>query len=71
MMCYCGCAVKLHDRFYDKEERVRMEVVKTVCEVAAENFDAIPKAVSMFRVVWRHVDVTLCIFSCVMTSKEG
>lgn len=39
-------SVKLHDRFYDKEERVRMEVVKSVCEVAAENFDAVPKIVS-------------------------
>lgn len=37
--------MKLHDRFYDREERVRMEVVKTVCEAAAENFDAIPKTV--------------------------
>ena len=37
--------VKLHDRFYDREERVRMEVVKSVCEVAAENFEAIPKIV--------------------------
>ncbi len=40
--------MKLHDRFYDKEERVRMEVVKSVCEVAAENFEVVPKIVSLF-----------------------
>lgn len=33
----------LHDRFYDKEERVRMEVIKAMCEVASENFEAVPK----------------------------
>lgn len=40
-----GRAEKLQDRFYDREERVRMEVVKMVCETAAENFDAVPKTV--------------------------
>lgn len=40
-------AQQLHDRFYDREERVRLEVVKTVCEAAADNFDAVPKQVSL------------------------
>ena len=38
--------MKLHDRFYDREERVRIEVVKAVCAAASENFEAIPKIVS-------------------------
>ncbi len=37
--------MKLHERFYDREERVRMEVVKVVCEVANLNFEAVPKTV--------------------------
>ena len=44
--------MRLHERFYDREERVRMEVVKAVCEAAADNFDAVPKQVSdMFTVI--------------------
>lgn len=39
------CAVRLLERFHDKEERVRMEVVKAVCDTAAENFEAVPKKV--------------------------
>lgn len=37
--------MRLHERFYDREERVRLEVVKAVCETAADNFDAVPKQV--------------------------
>ena len=37
--------LRLHERFYDREERVRLEVVKAVCEAAADNFDAVPKQV--------------------------
>ena len=36
---------KLHERFYDKEEKVRLEVVKAVCEAAADDFDSIPDMV--------------------------
>ena len=38
--------LRLHERFYDREERVRLEVVKAVCEAAADSFDAVPKQVS-------------------------
>ena len=38
-------ALHLHERFYDREERVRLEVVKAVCEAAADNFEAVPKQV--------------------------
>lgn len=63
--------VKLHDRFYDKEERVRMEVVKAVCAVGTDNFEAIPKIVRCLCV--RNTYMSLpgsCLYSFVMTSRE-
>lgn len=39
--------LRLHERFYDREERVRLEVVKAVCEAATDNFDTIPQQVSV------------------------
>lgn len=39
-------AQHLHDRFHDKDEKVRMESVKVVSEAAADNSKAVPKAVS-------------------------
>lgn len=50
---FFSTTVKLHDRFYDKEEKVRTAVVKTVCEVAGENLDALPKTVrKMLVLIW-------------------
>ena len=41
-----GCALaKLHESFYDKEEKVRLEVVTSVCEAAAEKYEVISQVV--------------------------
>ena len=39
-------AGKLHERFFDKDEKVRLGVVKVVCDAADENFTSVPKLVS-------------------------
>eukprot|EP00731_Ephydatia_muelleri_P031203 Em0022g717a len=36
-------SAKLHERFHDPEESVRLETVHAVCEAAAESLEAIPK----------------------------
>ena len=35
----------LHERFHDKEEKVRLEVVRAVCEAAAESIKIVPQMV--------------------------
>ena len=39
-------AQHLHERFHDREEKVRMESVKVVSEAAADNPKTVPQAVS-------------------------
>lgn len=39
-------AQHLHERFHDKDEKVRMESVKVVSEAAADNSKSVPKMVS-------------------------
>lgn len=36
-------AGKLHERWYDREDKVRLEVVRAVCEAAADNIQAVPQ----------------------------
>ena len=36
---------RLQERFHDKEEKVRMEVVRAISEAAADNMQAIPQSV--------------------------
>jgi len=36
---------KLLERFYDKEEKVRMEVVKAISEAASDNMQSVPDSV--------------------------
>ena len=38
-------AARLQERFHDKEEKVRMEVVRAISEAAADNIQAIPQSV--------------------------
>lgn len=45
LLVYSLLTDKLHERFYDKEEKVRLEVVKAVCEAASDDFDCIPEMV--------------------------
>ena len=45
----CVAAGKLHERWYDREDKVRLEVVRAVCEAAADNIQAVPQMVS-----WRY-----------------
>lgn len=56
---------KLHIRFYDKEERVRMEVVKAVCEAAAQNFELVPKMVRSTHSAVLFFFFTLVCLTCV------
>ena len=63
--------MKLHDRFYDKEERVRMEVVKAVCEVAAENFEIIPKIVRLSIVLRSPSAIFVSCFHQLCDDLEG
>ena len=37
----------LHERFHDREEKVRMETVKVVSEAAADDAGAVPQGVSV------------------------
>ena len=68
--------MKLHERFYDKEERVRLEVVKAVCDVAAENFEVVRKEVRVMEnacACIHHLSLCMyvcCIISFVMTWKD-
>ena len=39
-------AQHLHERFHDKDERVRMESVKVVSEAAADSLTSVPQSVS-------------------------
>ena len=41
----CVFIAKLHESFYDKEEKVRQEAVTSVCEAAAEKYDIISQTV--------------------------
>ena len=36
----------LHERFHDRDDKVRMESVKVVSEAAADNLTAVPQTVS-------------------------
>lgn len=47
---------QLHDRFHDRDDKVRLEVVKAVCEAAADNLKAVPQLVSGVQHCW-----TACI----------
>ena len=51
-------AQHLHERFHDREEKVRMESVKVVSEAAADNPKVVPQTVSADEL---HVHVHVCI----------
>ena len=40
-------ASHLHERFHDKEEKVRMETVRVVSEAAADSPKSLPKGVGL------------------------
>ena len=49
MPCLDAFSAKLHERFHDPEESVRLEVVHAVCEAAADSLEAVPKMVRILK----------------------
>ena len=57
------CAAALHSRCHDIEERVRLQAVHTVHEVAAQHMDLTPAQVgSCEAMLWLHVGVYVCMY---------
>ena len=42
---FCILADRVHERFHDTDEKVRLGAVVSVCEAAAEKIDVIPTKV--------------------------
>ena len=51
-------AQHLHERFHDREEKVRMESVKVVSEAAADNPKAVPQTVSAGVVIFNSLHIS-------------
>ena len=55
----CVFIAKLHESFYDKEEKVRQEAVTSVCEAAAEKYDIISQTVGSTHTYIPYINIWL------------